>query len=138
MRTEGQVFFTKRPETDEEHREDIDTARLVTRAQAGDSDAFAALYKRYFDRVYGYLRLVLRNHHEAEDATQGVFLKVLEGLGRYERRRQPFRAWLFVVVRNHAVSLLRKEDELALEPEEIAQRRERAAAGETADASVMR
>ena len=113
------VAFAERIELAPEATEDLDTARLVIAFQAGDQHAFTALYQRYFDRVYGYLRLVLRDHHEAEDATQQVFIKVLEALARYERRKQPFRAWLFIVVRNYAVQLLRKEDELTIGSEEI-------------------
>jgi RNA polymerase sigma-70 factor (ECF subfamily) len=98
----------------EELAEDRDTARLVTRIQAGDRDQFATLYQRYFDRVYAYLRLVLRDSHEAEDVTQQVFVEIFEALPRYERRRQPFRAWLFTIVRNQGVSQLRKSNRLDL------------------------
>jgi RNA polymerase sigma-70 factor, ECF subfamily len=128
MRTMGEeAFFNKRPETEAERREDADTARLVERAQAGDRNSFGAIYERYFDRVYGYMRLALRDHYQAEDATQQVFLKLLESLPLYEKRRQPFRAWLFVVVRNYAIQLLRKEGELVLEASEIDQHLDRLA-----------
>ena len=127
------VAFAERIEPAPEAAEDLDTARLVIAFQAGDQQAFTALYRRYFDRVYGYLRLVLRDHHEAEDATQQVFIKVLEALARYERRKQPFRAWLFVVVRNYAVQLLRKEDELTIGSEEINGRLERTRADAPGD-----
>jgi RNA polymerase sigma-70 factor (ECF subfamily) len=127
------VAFAERIEPAPEAMEDLDTARLVIRFQAGDKPAFAALYQRYFDRVYGYLRLVLRDHHEAEDATQQVFIKALEALPRYERRKQPFRAWLFIVVRNYAVQLLRKEDELTIGSEEINGKLERTGADASGD-----
>jgi RNA polymerase sigma-70 factor (ECF subfamily) len=106
------VSFTKRADAPSELMEDVDTARLVTRAQAGDSDAFARLYQRYFDRVYGYLRVLFSDRHEAEDATQQVFLRVYERLARYEQRRQPFRAWLFVVARNYALTLIKRNERL--------------------------
>jgi RNA polymerase sigma-70 factor, ECF subfamily len=99
-----------------QEREDRDTAHLVTRIQAGEWDAFSDLYLRYFDRVYAYLRVALRDPHEAEDATQQVFTNVIGALPRYERRKEPFRAWLFRIVRNQAVDALRKRRHV--EPEE--------------------
>jgi RNA polymerase sigma-70 factor (ECF subfamily) len=88
-------------------REDQDTARLVMRIQAGDRVGFAMLYMRSFDRVYSYLRLLLRDADVAEDAVQQVFVKLLEELAGYQARGRPFRAWLFVLVRNHALNELR-------------------------------
>jgi RNA polymerase sigma-70 factor (ECF subfamily) len=107
--------------------EDADTARLVARIQSGDRDAFAALYTRYFDRVYSYLRIALGDPHEAEDATQQVFIKVLAALPRYERRRTPFRGWLFVIVRNHSLALLERRGRVeVVEPEQLSRRHESA------------
>jgi RNA polymerase sigma-70 factor (ECF subfamily) len=103
----------------------LDTARLVTRFQAGDRDAFAAIYSRYFERVYGYLRVILRDVHEAEDSAQQAFMQVFEALPQYERRGGPFRAWLFTVVRNRAISRAQKLGRLDVtDPEEIDRRRE--------------
>jgi RNA polymerase sigma-70 factor (ECF subfamily) len=105
--------------------EDLDTARLVTRIQAGDRDGFALLYMRYFDRVYSYLNILLGDPHAAEDAAQQVFLQLLQALPGYERRRQPFRAWLFVIVRNLALKQLRKSGRLeVVDPVELNRRRE--------------
>ena len=125
------IAFCERIEPSLEHLEDLDTSRLVTRIQAGERDAFAALYTRYFDRVFGYLRVLLNDGHEAEDAAQQVFLNLLEKLSQYERRQQPFRAWLFVVVRNYALTQLRKSGRLVSEdPEDIDRRRDEATEAE--------
>jgi RNA polymerase sigma-70 factor (ECF subfamily) len=103
--------------------EDLDTGRLVTRFQAGDPGAFEAIYLRYFDRVYAYLKVALRGADDAEDVAQQVFLKALEGLPRYERRAAPFRAWLFVIVRRHALDHLRRGRRLdVVDPEELDRR----------------
>jgi RNA polymerase sigma-70 factor (ECF subfamily) len=108
--------------------EDLDTARLVTRLQAGEDEAFEHLYLRYFDRVYAYLRVSLRDAHEAEDAAQQVFLKLYEALPRYERRHQPFRAWMFTIARNEAVDRLRKRGAVDVEdPAALSRRRDSAA-----------
>lgn len=126
-----QITFVERLEPSTQQAEDLDTARLVTRFQAGESDPFTILYNRYFERVYGYLRALLRDSHEAEDVTQEVFTKVFEVLPRYERRRQPFRAWLFTIVRNHAVSQLRRRRQIEVaDPDELRREHEPAEGAE--------
>ncbi|HEV2814258.1 MAG TPA: sigma-70 family RNA polymerase sigma factor, partial [Solirubrobacteraceae bacterium] len=83
--------------------EDADSARLVVRVQAGDRDAFSELYLRYFDGIYGYFVTALRDQHEAEDATQDVFMQALRAMPRYELRGQPPRRWLYRIARNQAI-----------------------------------
>jgi RNA polymerase sigma-70 factor (ECF subfamily) len=102
------LVFVERLEPSTEEREDADSARLVTRFQAGDRDVFADLYRRYFDRVYAYLRVVFGSQHDAEDAAQHVFVKAFEALERYEQRQRSFGGWLFTIVRHHAVDELRR------------------------------
>jgi RNA polymerase sigma-70 factor (ECF subfamily) len=100
------LVFAERLEPTGQQAEDADSARLAARIQAGDRDAFAVLYMRYFDRVYGYLRLLFRDAHAAEDAAQQVFLKALEHIASYEPAMGPFRGWLFVIARNNALNQL--------------------------------
>jgi RNA polymerase sigma-70 factor, ECF subfamily len=119
----GAVSFVDRLELETQAREDVDTARLVTRWQDGDRDAFNALYLRYFDRVYAYLCLALDDRHEAEDATQQVFLQMMEALPRFELRSTPVRAWLFRIVRNYALSHASKHRRLCVEDPEVLDRR---------------
>jgi RNA polymerase sigma-70 factor (ECF subfamily) len=117
------LAFVERLEPSTEHLEDLDTARIVIAFQAGDTSRFDALYLRYFERVYSYLKLVLNDAHEAEDATQHVFIKVLKALPRYERRKQPFRAWLFTAVRNEGLTRVSSRGRLELvDPAEMARR----------------
>jgi RNA polymerase sigma-70 factor (ECF subfamily) len=132
-----QLVFLERVEPTTEQVEDRDTARVVTRFQAGDEEVFASLYVRYFDRVYSYLHVALRNATEAEDLTQEVFARVFAALPGYVRRSQPFRGWLFVIVRNVAVDHLRKHSRVTLGDEQaINDRREHEGAG-SADLHVL-
>ena len=73
------IRFITRIEPATLEREDADTARLVPRFQAGETELFARLYERYFDRVYAYLHIVLKESHEVEDATQDVFMPGVAG-----------------------------------------------------------
>jgi RNA polymerase sigma-70 factor (ECF subfamily) len=97
--------------------EDVETNRLVVRIQAGDTAAFDMLYLRYFDRVYAYARVALRDAHEAEDVAQQVFANVIGALDRYQVRDDtPFRAWLFRITRNVVLRTLQRSGRL--QPEE--------------------
>jgi RNA polymerase sigma-70 factor (ECF subfamily) len=125
--TTARIAFVERIESGVEQAEDLDTARCVARFQAGEAkQSFAVLYDRYFDRVYGYLRVLLKDSHAAEDATQSVFLHVFEALARYERRSgRPFRAWLFTIVRNEAFNRVRRSDRIDfVDPAELNSRSE--------------
>lgn len=94
--------------------EDADTARAVREVQAGDPNAFGEIYMRYFDRIYGYLRVIIGDDHEAQDATQQVFTRAYEALPRYVDRGEPFRAWLFTIARNYAITEVRKRSRITV------------------------
>jgi RNA polymerase sigma-70 factor (ECF subfamily) len=118
-----QLRFVERLEPATRESEDVEAGRLVVRFQQGDRAAFETLYSRYFDRVYGYLKMMLRDRHEAEDLTQQVFMRLFEKLDEYERREQPFWSWLVTVVRNTAISHMRKSGRLEVEDPVTTQRR---------------
>ncbi len=82
-------------------------SRAVKRAQAGDQEAFAFLYARYADNIYGYVRSIVHDHHEAEDVTQHVFAKLVRVIGSYQEQGVPFIAWMLRVARNAAVDHVR-------------------------------
>lgn len=82
--------------------------RAIARAQAGDREAVRFLYMRYADNVYGYVRSIVKDHHEAEDVTQHVFAKLMTVIAKYERRSVPFSAWILRVARNVALDQMRQ------------------------------
>jgi RNA polymerase sigma-70 factor (ECF subfamily) len=84
-------------------------AALVETAQQGDEAAFTDLYRLYFEPVRRYLEMRLGTTEDALDLTQQAFVRVLERLPQYRPTAAPFRAWLFVLVKNLATDRLRKE-----------------------------
>jgi RNA polymerase sigma-70 factor, ECF subfamily len=90
-------------------------AKAVKRAQAGDRDALGFLYARYSDSVYGYVRSIVHDHHEAEDVTQHVFAKLVHVIGKYQEREVPFFAWVLRVARNAAVDHVRQRRMIPVE-----------------------
>ncbi len=84
-----------------------DDSALVTRAQAGDKQAFAVLYDRHVDAIYRYALLRMPNQELAEDLTEDVFLRALQSLDRY-RPQQPFRHWLYRIAHNRVIDESRR------------------------------
>jgi RNA polymerase sigma-70 factor, ECF subfamily len=82
-------------------------ALAVARAKEGDTSALQLLYIRYAGEVHRYVNSIVGDHHEAEDITQGVFLKLTRVIRSYTPREVPFAAWLRRVARNAAVDNLR-------------------------------
>src|SRR2546429_3832759 len=83
-------------------------AQAVKRVQLGDRQALAFLYACYADDIYGYVRSIVHDHHEAEDVTQQVFAKLIGVIGSYKEREVPFFAWILRVARNAAIDHIRK------------------------------
>jgi RNA polymerase sigma-70 factor (ECF subfamily) len=73
---------------------------LISRARAGDREAFAALYNDNRRFVYRYLVFRTRNRHLAEDLTQEVFVRALRRIGTYTWQGADFAAWLLTIARN--------------------------------------
>ncbi len=80
---------------------------LVDRAKDGDRDAFDELYRLHVDGIYRYLKVRVGDTHDAEDLTTQTFVKMLESIGRYNRRSVPFGAWLFRIAHNLAMDHFR-------------------------------
>ena len=56
-------------------------------------------YESYFDRIYGYVRRLLREDHLAEDVTQDIFMHIHRSLPSYDPQRQ-LRPWVFTIATN--------------------------------------
>jgi RNA polymerase sigma-70 factor, ECF subfamily len=78
-------------------------AMAVARGREGDRDAIRFLYVRYSHNVYGYVRSIVHDEHEAEDVTQHVFAKLMTVLAKYDERGVPFFAWLLRLAHNAAM-----------------------------------
>ena len=86
---------------------DNQALELMQKAVIGDTEAFGALYERYFSPVYRYIFFRVRNTAVAEDITQAVFLKVFEKLPSYQDRKRPPLAFFFTVARNKVIDYWR-------------------------------
>jgi RNA polymerase sigma-70 factor, ECF subfamily len=84
------------------------SADLVARAQRGEEDAFAALFKAYNRRIYSVGLRMTGSPAEAEDLTQEVFLKVFRKISTF-RGESTFATWLHRLAVNEILMHLRKK-----------------------------
>ena len=85
-------------------------AQLVRTYISGKDKAFEKLYKRYEKPLFSFIFKFVRNRQSAEDIFQQTWLKVINGLSKYEEKGR-FSSWLFGIANNccidHARSKIR-------------------------------
>ena len=80
---------------------------LLDGVSRGDGGCLDALYERYGAHVLHAALRILRDHGEAEEVVQDVFLHVWQQPRRFESARGSARAWLAVMARSRALDRLR-------------------------------
>ena len=88
-----------------------DDGELLRRCRAGDERAWRELVQQHTRRVFSIAYRFAGRVDEAEDLTQEVFVKVYQGLSRYEPAAGTFSTWLSTVARNHAIDHYRRRRE---------------------------
>ena len=81
---------------------DIELA-LIHRAQRGEPEAVAELYRIHSPAIYRYFYFRVHDRATAEDLTGEVFVKMVEGLPRFVDRGAPLAAWLFRIAHDRVV-----------------------------------
>jgi len=81
--------------------------RLARRAARGDSDAFAAIFRRYEQDLYRYCVAILGDEQDAQDALQNTMVKALRALPG-EQRQIELKPWLYRVAHNESIELRRR------------------------------
>ena len=80
---------------------------LVSLAEGGDAEAFAALYDRHSRAAYSLAYRMMGERQAAEDLVQDAFLKVWQAAGGYRAERGSVRTWVLSIVHNRGVDQLR-------------------------------
>ena len=83
-------------------------AELISRAGAGDLDAFHRIYEEYGRRILNFVYRMVDSREDAEDLTQGVFLRAFHELGRLQKP-DSFESWLYRIARNEVYQAFRKK-----------------------------
>jgi RNA polymerase sigma factor (sigma-70 family) len=91
----------------------------IVRCAAGDKSALRLIYDLEAARMVGVAIRILRRRDLAEEATHDAFMRIWRGARSFDPSRGSARAWIYTIVRNQALTILR--DERRFGPEEPAE-----------------
>ncbi len=80
---------------------------LVRLAARGSESAFSAIFDRHHQALYRYAMTIVGNREDAFDTVQNAFVSLLRSLPG-EQREINLKPWLFRIVHNEAISLIRQ------------------------------
>lgn len=81
--------------------------QLAEKYLSGDPNAMSEIYERYVDKVYRLAYSKLGDHHDAQDVTSSVFLKLCSYLQQF-RGDSKLSTWIFAVTANAAIDHARR------------------------------
>jgi RNA polymerase sigma-70 factor (ECF subfamily) len=87
---------------------------LVAAFQQGDEQAFVTIVERYKHRLTRLAHSVVHNEEDALDVVQEALVKVYKGLNSF-RSSSTLYTWLYRVVMNHAIDLVRRRGKVSFE-----------------------
>jgi RNA polymerase sigma-70 factor (ECF subfamily) len=102
---------------DEEH---IPDEELISKALGGNAEAdghLEHLLKRHRPSIYRRCLSITGDHHDAEDVTQEILVRVLRGLDGYQGRSS-FRTWLHTIVQHQCWTFSAKRTRQSI-PQEV-------------------
>jgi RNA polymerase sigma-70 factor (ECF subfamily) len=100
---------------------------LLDGIRSSSQEDFGVLYDRYFQRVYSYAYMRLRNHADAEEVAQETFTAVFRSIEAY-RGQSSLLSWIYGIAKNTVNNHLRRAKAHELRIERAEQSLQRSAA----------
>jgi len=88
---------------------EITDEQLLRKMQAGDEEAFTALFRRRQGSVYRFVLEMSGSCPLAEDVTQEVFMALIRDNRGYDPARGSLTAYLLGMARHHALRFLKRD-----------------------------
>jgi RNA polymerase sigma-70 factor, ECF subfamily len=88
---------------------ELQDEQLLRMMQAGDENAFTALYRRRQGGIYRFVLEISGSAPLAEDVTQEVFMALIRDNRGFDPARGSLVAYLFGMARHHALRFLKRD-----------------------------
>ena len=102
---------------EERAKEAEEDRALIARAQAGEMVAFRRLVERHQRQAFALAFALVRDENDARELVQEAFLRAFKNLPTFQRDSSFF-TWLYRIVTNLGIDLLRKPGRRVQEPTE--------------------
>jgi RNA polymerase sigma-70 factor (ECF subfamily) len=86
---------------------DNEQQKLVIDLKKGSYKAFDALYKSYFNLLYGYVFRLIRSHESTQEVVQNTFMKIWQNRENLDADLS-FKAYIFRIAKNDIMNSLRQ------------------------------
>ncbi|MCC7275570.1 MAG: sigma-70 family RNA polymerase sigma factor [Alphaproteobacteria bacterium] len=91
-----------------------DLAAALRRCAGGDRAALQAIYDAEAPRMLGVALRLLHRRALAEEVVHEAFLRIWQRAGSYQPSRGDARGWIYAILRNLALNMLRSEGRVDL------------------------
>ncbi|HMR19181.1 MAG TPA: RNA polymerase sigma-70 factor [Sphingobacterium sp.] len=88
-----------------------DDKTLLLKVADGNEKAFFGLYDFYWEKLYSVVIAIVKNHNDAEDVVQDVFISLWQNRGALVNIRE-LKPYLITIARNRAIKVLLKSKQL--------------------------
>lgn len=92
---------------------------LVEALSAGDENAFTALYRHYSTRVFDAAMMYLKDHEEATEIVQTIFIRLWEKRDKLAQVIS-FKDYLFIIARNEVFRQFREKARISRHTAQLA------------------
>ena len=65
-----------------------------------DGDAKDKLVRKYYDQIYAYVYRHILNVDDSLDLTQEIFIKSINALPGFDKKKASFKTWLYTIAMN--------------------------------------
>lgn len=109
--------FLASKQKEQRQKEAEEDRALIAKAQAGDMAAFRQLVERHQRRAYGIALALVKDENDARELVQDAFLRVYKSLNSFQGSSSFF-TWLYRIITNLSIDLLRRPGHRAAELDE--------------------
>lgn len=85
---------------------------LISLLRQRSQEGFSYLYRHYSAALFGVVRNVIDDEETAQDVLQEGFVKIWNGLDRYDASKGRLYTWMLNICRNAAIDKLRSRGEI--------------------------